>query len=371
MKTASTLLILLAFSLATHGATPEKPVPAGAASTGELAQQLAKHLDQPRFHTAIWGVKVIRSDTGEPVFEHNADQYFSPASNSKLFTTALALDRLGPDYRIKTSLLAAARPDASGKLAGDLIVYGRGDPTLNARLRGGTIESALEPFVKAIQAAGIKRIDGQLLGDESFFRGPPYGGGWAIDDLQSYYGAEISALTFNDNTAEISVKPGLQAGQPAKLSLSIATPLIVLSNRVTTIAKGGARSIDLYRPLGENVVYVSGKIPLEDSFKDDITLHRPARIFLELLRDALARRGIVVGGSTRLLDWKDREVSPLTMDKLVETGSIESLPMKDILREIMKPSQNLYTDLLLAHVGELSRTRMDDRKTSEDLGWLS
>ena len=85
----------------------------------------------------MWGVKIVSLDTGVTVFEQNPQKLFSPASNSKLYTVALALDRLGADYRIKTSLYAKAKPNASGTLKGDLIVYGRGDPTINARLHGG------------------------------------------------------------------------------------------------------------------------------------------------------------------------------------------------------------------------------------------
>src|SRR5437667_12250647 len=133
-----------------------KPV----ATLSELQKRLSEHVSQPRFGAALWGVKVVSLDTGKTVFEHNPQKLFSPASNSKLYTVALALDRLGPDYRIKTSLYAEARPTPSGTLKGDLIVYGRGDPTLNARLNGGDIYKALEPFVAALTQAGIKRISG-------------------------------------------------------------------------------------------------------------------------------------------------------------------------------------------------------------------
>src|SRR5207244_3784161 len=117
-------------------------------------------------------------------------------------TIALALDRLGADYRIKTSVYATAKPEKSGFLKGDLLVYGRGDPTITARLHSNDIYRALEPLVMALTNAGVRRIAGDLVGDDSYFRGPPYGSGWACDDLESYYGAEISALTINDNALQ-------------------------------------------------------------------------------------------------------------------------------------------------------------------------
>src|SRR5689334_18292331 len=102
-----------------------------------LAARLSAHISQPRFAPAAWGVKIVSLDSGKTLFEHNPQKYFNPASNAKLYTAALALDRLGADYRIRTSLYATARPDTSGTLKGDLMVYGRGDPTMAASLNGG------------------------------------------------------------------------------------------------------------------------------------------------------------------------------------------------------------------------------------------
>src|SRR5258706_15835783 len=102
-----------------------------------LRTRLAAHIAQPRFAPAAWGIKIVSLDTGKTIFEHNPQKYFNPASNAKLYTTALALEHLGADFRIKSSLYSTTRPDASGTLKGDLILYGRGDPTMAARLNGG------------------------------------------------------------------------------------------------------------------------------------------------------------------------------------------------------------------------------------------
>ncbi len=374
-----------------------------AATVAELQKQLSDHLSQPKFAAAMWGVKVVSLDSGEIIFEHNAQKLFSPASNSKLYTMAMALDRLGQDYRIKTSLYAKTRPNRSGTLKGDLIVYGRGDPTINARLHGTNIYEALEPFVAALTKGGVRRITGDLIADESFFRGPPYGSGWAWDDMEYYYGAEISALTINDNTFQLTVKPGSAIGDACELELSPAlqdTPVlsrpifaqkggehnlrfqqqpperqfvpayVMLSNRTRTVASGGRRRINLYRPIEQNVVFVSGEMPADDSgYTEDVTVHNPAGLFGVFLRQALARRGITVTGKVRTVNWLDRENAPMNSNELIELGAVESLPMRDIIREVQKPSQNLYTDMVLAHVGE--RTRRADTppaRTSEDLG---
>lgn len=322
----------------------------------ELQQQLDEHLSQPRFDGATWGVKVVSLDSGKTLFEHDAGKLFSPASNCKLYTMALALDQLGGDYRIRTSLYATAKPDRRGTLKGDLVVYGRGDPTLNARLNGGDVFCALQPLVAALTNAGVKRISGDLVGDESFFHGPPYGSGWAWDDMNYYYGAEISALTLNDNTLQASVKPGPTSGSPCRLTLSPATSYVVLSNRTQTIASGGKRNLNFYRPIGENVVYVSGQMPLDQTnYTGDVTMHNPAGLFVTFFREALARNGIQVSGKTRTVNWLDRQMRPLDVDKLIELGAVESLPMRVLVREVQQPSQNLYTDLVLAHIGALAQ----------------
>ena len=361
------LISFLAFSGVAQDPQPARSI----AALEALRAQLQNHVNQRRFAAAMWGIKVVSLDTGKALFEHNAGKLFSPASNSKLYTCALALDRLGPDYRIKTSLYAQTRPDRLGTLNGDLIVYGRGDPTLNARLHHSDIFQALEPLVAALTNAGVKRIKGGLLGDESFFHGPPYGSGWAWDDLAHDYGAEISALTINDNALQLNVKPGRRTGRPCELELKPATPFVILSNQTQTVAKGLPRSISLYRPPGANVTYVRGQMPVEDGGSHEaVTVHNPAGLFVALFKEALARHGVKVGGRLRTLNWLDRETAQLDLTGLPELGAVESPPLREIVREILKPSQNLYTDLLLAHIGALVQATNTSaaKLTSEDAG---
>jgi D-alanyl-D-alanine carboxypeptidase/D-alanyl-D-alanine-endopeptidase (penicillin-binding protein 4) len=363
----SRLLIFVSALLIAGNISAQEPKPLK--SLAELQQQLSAHLAQAKFDAALWGVKVVSLDSGKVVFEQNAQKLFSPASNSKLYTVALGLDRLGANYRIKTSLYAGSKPSA-GVLSGDLIVFGRGDPTFNARLHNNDIYAALEPLVAALTNAGVQRITGDLIGDDSYFRGAPYGSGWAWDDTESYYGAEISALTINDNTLQVSVKPGDKVGEPCALTLAPSTSYVTFSNRTETATNGARRTINFYRPLDENVIFASGKMPLENpSYSDDVTVHNPAGLFVSFFKEALARHGIKIEGKLRTVNSLDRQVEVIHLEKLVELGSVESPPLSEIVREIMKPSQNLYTDLLLAHVGEQQRTAQSlPNDTSEELG---
>lgn len=321
-----------------------------------LRERIAAHLAQPRFAPAAWGVKIVSLDTGKTIFEHNPQKYFNPASNAKLYTAALALERLGADYRIKSSLYSMSRPDASGTLKGDLIVYGRGDPTMAARLNGGDYFKGLDPLVTQFINAGVRRIEGDLIGDESYFAGPPFGAGWEWDDLQAYYGAEVSSLTVNDNAVDLFVKPADRAGIPCRISTGPATSFVTVMNRTQTAPKGAESRIVVYRPVGENIIYVSGRLPIDSTgYYGAIAVHNPAGLFVSLLKEALGRRGVVVTGRTRVIDWKYREVTPIEFSKLIEVGSVESMPLGDIVRETLKPSQNLWAQLLLLQVGETSR----------------
>jgi len=355
--------IFLAFDAPAEPQTP-------ATTLEELQKRLAEHISQAKFSAAIWGLKIVSLDSGKTIFEHNAQKLFSPASNSKLYTVALVLDRLGADYRIKTSLYTKAKTNRWGTLKGDLVIYGRGDPTINARVHGDDIYKALDPLVSSLTNCGIKKISGDLVADESYFHGPPFGSGWAWDDMEYYYGAEISALTVNDNTLQLTVKPGEHPGAPCRLTLSPASTYLTISNRTETVENGAHRTIHFYRPLNENVLYVSGHMPLDgQAYADDATIHNPADMFVYFFKEALARHGIKVRGKLRTVTSLDRQANPFNSDKMMEIGSMESLPLSDIAREIMKPSQNLYTDLLLAHVGE--RLRGSEKaleRTSEDLG---
>jgi len=353
----SALLLVAATSHLTFHVSAQSPAPA--ATLAELQKRLGEQISQPQFAAASFGVKVVSLDTGKTLFENDAAKFFSPASNAKLYTMALALDKLGGDYRIKTSLYAKARPDARGNLKSDLIVYGRGDPGFNAKQGGGDIFRALQPLVAALTNAGVRQISGNLIGDESFIVGTPFGSGWSWDDLNYYYGAEISALTINDNTLQVSVKPGDRVGAAGQLAIFPATSLVVFSNRTQTVAANRRREINFYRPLGQNVIYVTGQMPLsETNFTGDVTMSNPAGLFVELFREALRRNGVKVSGATRTINWLDRQGQPLEQNGLVELGAVESRPMRELNVAVQKPSQNLYTDLMLAHVGSLEREQV-------------
>ncbi|HZV36907.1 MAG TPA: D-alanyl-D-alanine carboxypeptidase/D-alanyl-D-alanine-endopeptidase [Verrucomicrobiae bacterium] len=324
----------------------EKPKPP--ATLQDLQRRIGAIVANPKYAAALWGVKIASLDSGRVLVSVNEQKLFSPASNSKLYTMALGMDHLGPDYRIKTSLYALSRPDANGMLNGDLIIYGRGDPTIN----NPDIYKAVEPLIAILTNAGVKQITGDIIGDDSFFHSAPFGSGWDWGDFENYYGAEISALTINSNLLQIAVKPGETAGAPAQASFVQTTPYMVISNRMRTVAKGEQYDVQLSRPVAENVVYLTGTVPLEHPQAiEETTVHDMAGLFAAVFKDALAQHGITVGGRARAMHYLDREVAPLNLSECVELGHVESLPFREIIRAVEKPSQNLYTDLVLEHMG--------------------
>ena len=347
------------------------PTPAGPQTLEDLRARIREVLARPEFAASHVAVKVASLDTGRVLFEQDARKWMQPASNMKLFTVAAALDRLTPEYRFITSIYAPARPDAAGTVRGDLVVYGRGDPTFATRFNpegNGDYFLALDALAADVYAAGVRRVEGDLVGDESYFAGAPMPTGWEWDDLQWYYGAEVSALTVNDNSVDLAVKPGASVGAPARITLGPSTPLVTIIDRTTTSARGTSRELSVNRALGQNTIEIRGRVPLDDrGYTASLAVSRPAMLFATMLRAALERRGVVFTGQTRTVDAQGRVEKPLPVSSLVELAARKSPPLSVIAAQVLKPSQNLYAELLLRTLGKLSGSA-DPKLSSEDAG---
>lgn len=367
MNTPAFVRFLLCFALlASIPAHAQAPATQSLAAFGEQLRAAGTH---SRFDAALLGIKVESLDSGKLIYEQNADKLLKPASNAKIYSGALALDRLGPDYRVRTSFYAGSRPDRNGTLKGDLIVYGRGDPSLSHRFNDGDYIKPFEQLADALVRAGVKRITGNLIGDESHFRGSRFGTGWSVDDLQYYYGAEVSALTFQENTVDLIFTPGAKPGDPVVITTKPQTGYLTFINRARTGEKDSRASISVHRPVDSNVVLVEGSIPVGGSkVEDAVAVYDAPRWFVWMLRDALAKRGVKVQGELKTRNWLDRELEPLDTAKLTEVAFMESRPMAEMVKHMMKPSQNLYAHLLLMMVGERTRSPENKRSDSESLG---
>jgi D-alanyl-D-alanine carboxypeptidase/D-alanyl-D-alanine-endopeptidase (penicillin-binding protein 4) len=336
-----------------------------------LRARIREILSKPEFAPSRLALKVASLDTGRVLFEEDAQKWMQPASNMKLYTVAAALDRLTPDYRFVTSVYAPARPDAAGTIRGDLVVYGRGDPSYATRFNpegDSDYYRAIGELAANISKAGVRRVEGDLVGDESYFPGSALGSGWEWDDLQWWYGAEVSALTVNDNSVDLSVRPGARVGDPCVITVGPATPLVTVIDRTSTAPRGTKRELSVHRPLGQNVIEIRGTMSLDDrGLTESVAVSHPALMFTTMLRTALERQGIVVTGQTRTVDAQGRaDGQPLQVSSLVELATRQSPPFSVIAAQTLKPSQNLYAELILRALGKATAT--DPRQASEDAG---
>jgi serine-type D-Ala-D-Ala carboxypeptidase/endopeptidase (penicillin-binding protein 4) len=340
----------------------------------ELQTRISEILRKPELAPAMIGIKVASLETGKVLFEENANKLLRPASNMKLYTVAAALDRLSPDFRFVTSVYALTKPDAAGVIRGDLTIYGRGDPSIAARFNNGDYFKGIDDLAARIVAAGVKRVEGDLVGDETYFVGPQYGSGWEWEDLQWWYGAEVSALTINDNALDLSVKPGIQVGAPAVVTTGPPDPLLTINNRVLTAPKGSRRDLTVYRGLAADQVDITGSIPLDDrGYSGGLGITRPALLFSYLLRSSLAQRGVVIMGKTRtvapLISPGSNTTAP-PASGMVEVTNLQSPPLSLVAAQTLKPSQNLYTELILRTLGKVAApaTGTAVNRTSEAAG---
>ena len=357
-RTLATYLLLL-FSFSAAVAQQPKTLP-------ELQARIQEVLAKPELSSAMVGIKVVSLDNGRVLFEENATKLLRPASNMKLYTVAAALDRLSPEYRFSTSVYADARPDAAGVVHGNLTIYGRGDPSIAARFNNGDYVKGIDDLAARIVAAGVKRVEGDIVGDESYFVGPKYGSGWNWEDLTWYYGAEITPLTVNDNALDLFIKPGAAIGQPALITTGPPDPLLTIVNKVTTAAKGSKREFSIHRGLGENTITITGSIPLEDrGYTGGIGISHPGLLFVYMLRSSLAQKGVTITGASRLSASSNAVQN--------EIATLQSPPFSVIASQTLKPSQNLYTELILRTLGKVAPppppiTTSNLPQTSDELG---
>ncbi len=330
--------------------TPSSTVAAGE-SLSDLQFRLRQSLAKPEVQRGSVGVKITSLTTGKVLFEQNAEKYFMPASNMKNYTVAAALDRLGPDYRFVTSFYAATPVNSDGTLIGDLVVFGRGDVSISTRFNGSDDPmKSIDPIVDKLIAAGIKKIDGSIVGDDSYFRGFAIPQGWEWDDLQWSYGAEVSGLPINDSVVAISVKPG-PAGYSCSVKIVPFNPVVRVVNGCTTGPAGSRRTLAIQKKLDQNVLELSGSLPVGNAgFDGSVSISRPAELFAALLRQRLVERGVIVSGGHRYVKRVDG-----SLPTGIEILKIESAPMSTIAAHTMKPSQNMYTETLLWTLGEIDR----------------
>jgi D-alanyl-D-alanine carboxypeptidase/D-alanyl-D-alanine-endopeptidase (penicillin-binding protein 4) len=345
----------------------------------ELASRIDKILSQPDVARGMWGVEVVSLTTGKTLYSQNPEKLFTPASNTKLFTTAAAVALIGPDYKFHTTVETMAPLDKYGRVAGDLVLVGRGDPNISGRVlpynmkteRRMAALSALDGLADQLVQKGVKFIDGDVVADDSYYAFERYGEGWAQDDLVWEWGAPVSALTLNDNVIFVSIMPADRAGEKAFVSIVPYAEYYRIDNRIMTTPPGtGPRKIFINREPGSNVLTLWGNIPSDDvGANEALAIEDSADFAAKVFQAMLEKRGIVVYGKARARHNELANLNTVTVTATAQSAgggertvqsmhpvpmvlaSYESQPLSQDLRVINKVSQNLHAELMLRLLG--------------------
>lgn len=342
MRATRSALLLFAYLGACHTTTVSPATPSGG-STGPLSGLRAaidSMADAPEFSNAHWGILIVDPERGDTLYSRNAGKLFMPASNMKILTSATALAQLGPDYRYKTTF-AARGTITNGTLNGDLVVTGRGDPSVSDHmLRDAMIP--LRAIADSIAARGIRRITGRVVAGGDAFPGEVLGYGWSYDDFEDSYSAPTDELLFNEGFSELHVRGGDRPGDPVRVDVRPARtfPRIHIAARTIAITadSGGRRRTNTLRARKDSTTWdvtLEGDIGVRDSAVVEVTHHDPAQAYLAAVREALTDKGIVIDDSQS--------------DNSAQTGSLAVLsspPLSEILKALMKPSQNQIAEML-------------------------
>ncbi len=357
-------------SLLSSPPSPERVLSTAAGDA--LRADLARTFALPEVDHALWAVKVQSMETDEVFYSLNPRTLVMPASNMKIITTAVAAERLGWDYRYETQLLASG-PVERGRLRGDLIVRGSGDPTINAppeekeeNEESEEPGSVFDAWADQLRAAGISGIDGRIIGDDDAFDDEGRGKGWAWDDLPYGYATPGGALLHHDNVVELVVQAGRVPGAPVSIELRPTGSGLVLVNRVMTSPTDGDFTLQLRRLPGQPTLVVTGRVPAgTEPFTQTASVDNPTEFFVRALRETLVSHGIEVNGPAVDVDTIAAARGPENQDRQSDipvSGSVAhvlvshlSPPLSEIATALMKASQNLYAENLLKTVGAGAR----------------
>ena len=348
------------------GSTPAK----NRKDVARFASRVQAALDESHAQKAYWGILVVDRDSGETLYELNADRFFTPASNAKIFTTSLALATLGPNFHFRTTLETDGKIGAEGHLHGDVILVGRGDPDLSNRKfpyagkveRDGPVEKILAEMADEAAAKGLKEIEGDIVADDSYYPYDPYPAGWSIGDIFFTFGSPIGAIALNDNCISVSIVPGAKVGDAASILVEPAAASETFARSITTSDALAKPEIGVVRQPGPEFLLLHGSIPVAHApIKLELAMPDPTETAGLALKQIFESRGIRVSGTVRVHHAPPPEIYP---DAPVVLGPVPapadpnttvlaehlSLPLIESVRLTNKVSQNLHAELLLRAV---------------------
>lgn len=327
-----------------------------------LREDISELLNTPALRSAEWGVLIVSLEGGDTLFARNENHFLAPASNMKIVTTAAALHFLGPSFRYKTFVFADG-PVENGVLRGDLILYGTGDPGISERFyRNGA--DVFERFADDIARAGIRRIDGSVVGDATYFSGPELGPEWDPRDLNEWFAASASSLSFNENVVTLQILPSARVGFPPRIeTIPFGFPLDV-SNRAETVVGRPRPNLWLDRVEPTARIRVDGEIRQggPDIWRR-LTVPDPAFFAARALREVLISKGIGVSNSEKSLheesesritgrqSWSSGLLDP---DEPRLLASHTSPRLLEYLTVVNHESHNLFAEMIIKTVGKVA-----------------
>jgi serine-type D-Ala-D-Ala carboxypeptidase/endopeptidase (penicillin-binding protein 4) len=302
-------------------------------SSADVASTLSGLTGKTRSGT--WGAMVVSLTRGDTLYAENAGEEMQPASTMKLFTSAIALERFGPNYQFSTDALRDAPVGPDGTLSGNIYIRGDGDPALSGKFLAGGPSAPMNRLADLVAQQGIKHVTGSVIGDASAFDDQKVPEGWLTRYLQASYAARVSALSLNENLIAVSVSPSAP-GQPATVVLEPSTSAIPLVANVRTVAGGGARLG--FRKLGNGTIQANGSIGTRTGTRKYVYIvEDPAAFTTGAFLNALISRGIRVDGGTRL---------GKTPPSAVRVASLRSPPLASMIAAMNRESINHYAELL-------------------------
>jgi D-alanyl-D-alanine carboxypeptidase/D-alanyl-D-alanine-endopeptidase (penicillin-binding protein 4) len=323
-----------------------------------LERRLTRLLDAPPFNRATWNV-FVQDDRGRVLFNRNGDRFSVPASNTKLVVSAAAAVLLPADYRVRTSVFANGTV-SEGVLHGDLVLYGRGDPTWSARcfgidtLAAGACDStwtAVDAIADSLRAKGLRRITGRIVGDGSYFEPQIVHWNWGSFDLNWWYAAPVSGLGFHDNSVDFQITPGAALDQPPKITWNPDLGMIGFENRARTGPPDSGSTIgdNFFRRPGTLDIWAEGTAALGRSpWIESFALPDPNLYAARALATALQRKGISIeGGAASTTDSIAFRAVRLSTPLAEYLGR----PLPDIIFPILNTSQNWFAEMLLKILG--------------------
>ena len=326
-----------------------------AAQAQTREQRIARLLDTPPFNRVTWNI-YAQDDRGRVIFNRNGDRLSVPASNTKLVVAAAAAVLLPADYRPRASLYANGTM-TNGVLQGDLVLYGRGDPTWSERcytidtLAPGGCDSTwtvVDAIAESLRARGIKRVTGKIVGDGSYFEPTLVHWSWDVFDLNWWYAAPVSGLGFHDNSIDFQIAPGAAVDQPPVIAWNPAIPFFTFENRARTVPSDSGTTIgdNFFRKPGTLDIWAEGTVSVTRSpWIESFAVPDPNYYAARALQDALQRKGVSVeGGTSSTTDSMAFRALRCCGSPIAE---YHGRPLPDIIFPILNTSQNWFAEMLL------------------------